>query len=85
MESGLPLGNKTENGVVLQLGRPIYNSQSLDDNAYWLLSLDGQPHKRCINGKYLKHYHPSGWEGIEKPRGLPKDIEGNSENKDSVV
>ncbi|XP_073298605.1 uncharacterized protein [Primulina huaijiensis] len=35
---------------------PFKVHKVLDGNAYWLSSLDGQPHKRCINGKYLKPY-----------------------------
>ena len=34
----------------------------LEGNAYWLASLQGEPHKRFINGKYLKKYYPSMWE-----------------------
>ncbi|XP_075482888.1 uncharacterized protein LOC142523126 [Primulina tabacum] len=38
--------------------------QVLDGNAYWLASLDGEPHMRCIKGKYLKYYYPNSWVGI---------------------
>ena len=34
-------------------------------NAYWLANLEGEPHKRFINRKYLKKYFPTIWE-IEK-------------------
>ncbi|XP_073314702.1 uncharacterized protein [Primulina huaijiensis] len=45
---------------------PFRVHRVLDGNAYWLASLDGEPHKRCINGKYLKHYYPSNWVGTSK-------------------
>ena len=37
----------------------------LKGNAYWLLSLDGEPHKRSINGCYLKKYFSTMWETLE--------------------
>ncbi|KZV06646.1 hypothetical protein F511_45874 [Dorcoceras hygrometricum] len=38
---------------------PFKVHRVLEGNAYWLSSLDGAPHRRCINGKYLKPYFPS--------------------------
>ncbi|XP_075515591.1 uncharacterized protein LOC142550238 [Primulina tabacum] len=64
----LPLGTKDR-----ELGKwspnwegPFKVHKVLDGNAYWLSSLDGHPHKRCINGKYLKPYFPSMREEVEK-------------------
>ena len=34
-------------------------------NSYWLTSLQEEPHKRFINGKYLKKYFPTMWEIVE--------------------
>ena len=34
-------------------------------NAYWLASLQGEPHKRFINGKYLKKYFLTMWEIVK--------------------
>ncbi|XP_073298606.1 uncharacterized protein [Primulina huaijiensis] len=57
----LPMGTKDRD-----LGKwspnwegPFKVHKVLDGNAYWLSSVDGQPHKRCITGKYLKPYFPS--------------------------
>ncbi|XP_075489560.1 uncharacterized protein LOC142528399 [Primulina tabacum] len=64
----LPLGTKDR-----ELGKwspnwegPFKVHKVLDGNEYWLSSLDGHPHKRCINGKYLKPYFPSMSEEMEK-------------------
>ncbi|XP_075479461.1 uncharacterized protein LOC142520348 [Primulina tabacum] len=64
----LPLGTKDR-----ELGKwspnwegPFKVHKVLDGNVYWLSSLDDHPHKRCINGKYLKPYFPSMREEIEK-------------------
>ncbi|XP_073294465.1 uncharacterized protein [Primulina huaijiensis] len=64
----LPLGTKDR-----ELGKcspnwegPLKVRKELDGNAYSLSSLDGHPHKRCINGKYLKPYFPNIREEIEK-------------------
>ena len=39
--------------------------QVLLGNAYLLSSLEGEPHKRCINGKYLNKYFPTMWEMLD--------------------
>ena len=39
--------------------------QVLLGNAYWLLSLEREPHKRFINGKYLKKCFPIMWEMLD--------------------
>ena len=39
--------------------------QVLPENSYWLSSLEGEPHKRFINGKYLKKYFPTMWEMLD--------------------
>lgn len=64
----LPVGTKDR-----ELGKwspywegPFKVHKVLDGNAYWLSSLEGQPHKRCINGRYLKPYFPSIRETYEK-------------------
>ncbi|XP_075515606.1 uncharacterized protein LOC142550255 [Primulina tabacum] len=64
----LPLGTKDR-----ELGKwspnwegPFKVHKVLDGNAYWLSSLDGHPHKRCINDKYLKPYFPNMREGVGK-------------------
>ena len=44
---------------------PFRIHQVLPGNAYWLSSLEGEPHKRYINGKYLKKYFPTMWEMVE--------------------
>ena len=41
---------------------PFKVHQVLLENAYGLSSLEGEPHKRFINGKYLKKYFPTMWE-----------------------
>ncbi|XP_073137946.1 uncharacterized protein [Henckelia pumila] len=38
---------------------PFKVHRVLDENAYWLASVEGEPHKRCINDRYLKQYVPS--------------------------
>ena len=54
----LPIGSKDR-----KLGKwspnwegPFKVHQVQPGNAYWLASLQGEPHKRYINGKYLKKY-----------------------------
>ena len=42
--------------------RPFKVQEVLPRNAYWLSSLEREPHKRFINGKYLKKYFPKMWE-----------------------
>ena len=39
--------------------------QALPRNANWLSSLEGEPHKRFINGKYLKKYFSTMWEMLD--------------------
>ena len=41
---------------------PFKVHQVLPENAYWLSSLKGEPHKRFINGKYLNKYFPTMWD-----------------------
>ena len=48
---------------------PFKIRKVLKGNSYWLESLGGEPHKRYINGQYLKKYFPTIWEGLEKPQG----------------
>ncbi|XP_073121560.1 uncharacterized protein [Henckelia pumila] len=38
---------------------PFKVHRVLDGNAYWLAIVEVEPHKRCINGRYLKKYIPS--------------------------
>ena len=45
--------------------RPFKVHQVLPGNAYWVSSLKGEPHKRFINGKYLKKYFPTMWEMLD--------------------
>ena len=63
----LPIGDKDE-----ELGKwspnwegPFKVYQVLLGNSYWLLSLEGEPHKRLGNGKYLKKYFPIMWEMLD--------------------
>ena len=63
----LPIGSKNR-----ELGKrspnwegPFKVHQVLLGNAYQLASLQGEPRKRFINGKYLKKYFPTIWEIIE--------------------
>ena len=44
---------------------PFKVYQVLSGNAYWLSSLKGDPHKRFINGKYLKKYFHTMWEMLD--------------------
>ena len=44
---------------------PLKVHQVLLENAYWLSSLEGEPHKRFINGKYLKKYFLAMWEMLD--------------------
>ena len=63
----LPIGAKDR-----ELGKwspnwegPFKVHQVLPGNAYWLLSLEGEPHKRFINEKYLKKYFSTKWEVLD--------------------
>ena len=63
----LPIGAKDR-----ELGKwspnwegPFKVQQVLFGNAYWLSSLEKEPHKRFINGKYLKKYFPIIWEMLD--------------------
>ena len=63
----LPIGSKDK-----ELGKlspnwegPFKVHQVLPENAYWLSSLEGEPHKRFVNGKYLKKYFPTMWEILD--------------------
>ena len=54
----LPIGAKDSE---LGKGSPNWEGpckvhQLLTGNAYWLSNLEGEPHKRFINGKHLKKY-----------------------------
>ena len=60
----VPKTENRENGLFNWEG-PFKVHQVLPGNAYWLESLQGEPHKRCINGKYLKRYFPTIWEIVE--------------------
>ena len=44
---------------------PFKVNKVLPENAYWLSSLEGEPHKMFINGKYLKKYFPTMWEMLD--------------------
>ena len=44
---------------------PFNLHQVLPENVYWLANLQGEPHKRIINGKYLKKYFPTMWEIVK--------------------
>ena len=44
---------------------PFKVYQVLPRNAYWLANLQGEPHKRFINGRYLKKYFPTMWEIVK--------------------
>ena len=44
---------------------PFKVHQVLLGNAYCLSSLEEEPHKRFINGKYLKKYFPTMWEILD--------------------
>ncbi|XP_055960245.1 uncharacterized protein LOC130015465 [Mercurialis annua] len=41
---------------------PFLVHKVMKGNAYWLSSLEGEPHRKFINGKYLKKYTPTIWE-----------------------
>ena len=63
----LPIGAKDR-----ELGKwspnwegPFKVHQVLPKNAYWLSSLKKEPHKRFINGKYLKKYFRTMWEMLD--------------------
>lgn len=45
---------------------PFIITQLLRGSAYVLPDRDGSPHPRPINGKYLKAYFPSMWDGIDR-------------------
>ena len=60
----LPVGSKDR-----ELGKwspnwegPFKVHQVLHGNAYWLVNLQGEPHKRFINKNYLKKYFLTMWE-----------------------
>ena len=44
---------------------PFKLHQILPENAYWISSLEREPHKRFINRKYLKKYFPTMWEMLD--------------------
>ena len=44
---------------------PFKVYQVLPENAYWLSSLEGESHRRFINGKYLKKYFSTMWEILD--------------------
>ena len=44
---------------------PFKVHQVLPENAYWLSSLEGEPHKKYIYRKYLKKYFPIMWEILD--------------------
>ena len=44
---------------------PFKVYQVMLENAYRLSSLEGEPHKRFINGKCLKKYFPTMWEMLD--------------------
>ena len=46
---------------------PFKIHKILRGETYHLASLEGEPHIRVINGKYLKKYYPAMWECINKP------------------
>ena len=54
----LPIGSKDREFRKLSHNweEPFKVHQVLHGNAYWLSSLEGEQHKRFINGKYLKIY-----------------------------
>ena len=63
----LPIGAKDR-----ELGKwspnwegPFKVHQVLPGNDYWILSLEGEPHKRFINEKYLKKYFSTMWEVLD--------------------
>ncbi|XP_038679450.1 uncharacterized protein LOC119980728 [Tripterygium wilfordii] len=41
---------------------PFKVHKVLKGNSYWLCSLEGQPHRKFINSKYLREYFPTIWE-----------------------
>ena len=47
---------------------PFKVHQLLSGNAYWLANLKGEPHKRFINGKYLKKFFPAMWEIVRNSK-----------------
>ncbi|KAK2986185.1 hypothetical protein RJ640_006220 [Escallonia rubra] len=66
-ETILPIGSKDS-----KFGKwspnwegPFVLHKVLRGGAYWLKSLEGRLHAKPINGRYLKGYIPSMWDGIE--------------------
>ena len=47
---------------------PFKVYQVLPINAYWLSSLEAEPHKRFINEKYLEKYFPTLWEMLDSAK-----------------
>ena len=47
----------------------LYRYKVLKGGAYHLASMEGEPHRRIINDKYLKKYYPTMWECMNKPCG----------------
>ena len=45
---------------------PFLISKVLGKGAYQLQDLDSQSHSNPINGRFLKKYHPSCWESMER-------------------
>ena len=43
---------------------PFIVSQVFAGNAYRLVNMQGEELNRSVNGKYLKRYYPTVWEGI---------------------
>lgn len=44
---------------------PFKVYQELNCNAYWLASLDREPHYKYVNGRYLKRYFPTMWKNTQ--------------------
>ncbi|XP_028055302.1 uncharacterized protein LOC114259485 [Camellia sinensis] len=44
---------------------PFKIHKVLRGGAYHFASLEGEPHRRIINGKYLKKYYPTMWECMD--------------------
>jgi hypothetical protein len=42
-------------------------------NAYFLETLEGQSLRNAMNGRYLKKYYPSIWQGTQESRGIKAD------------
>ena len=67
LKVALPIGAKDKELGKLSpnLEGPSKVYQVLPRNSYWLSSLEGEPHKRYINGKYLKKYFLTMWEMLD--------------------